>query len=145
MTLELEKLEKKKGKIDPIDRLLILHLVDHPSATNAELGQLVNMTRQGIHLRRNKPVFREYLIELLGSTESHLKEAAARAAIRLGKLIHSDDETVATQASKIALTNHLTQKIDMTIQPVIRYKTTVEADGSLLQEIMDEDKHDKKE
>jgi len=147
----LSKLQEKidqvrdRYELDYVDRTLIKYLIQFPAITQRELGTIVNLTYQAVSVRVNKPAFKAAINDVTGTTEDNLKEAARRASRRLKKLVDHDDPEIAAPFVKMALANHLTQKIDMTVQPVIRYKTTVEADGSLLQEIMDEDKHDKKE
>jgi hypothetical protein len=138
LTKELIKLDKYE--LDGVDRIMLKQLVQYPNTTQVELGQLVSLTKQAVNARVNKPAFKAALNDVLGSTEEHLKEAARRAARRLKKLVDHDDPEIAAPFVKMALANHLTQKVDLTLQPVVRYKTTVEVDGTLLQQVIDEDK-----
>lgn len=126
-------------ELDSIDNLLLKHLIKYPAATNQSLGDLVGLGERAIRARRSKPEFERAFMELTASTQTHLKEAARRAASRLKRLVDDDDKDIAMQAMKLALSNHLgnKQQVDVTLAPKIVYRTSVQVDGSLLQEVVE--------
>jgi len=129
----------KKYELDPIDHLLLKHLINFPNSTNEELGEVVGLSPHPVRRRRLKPAFVKAYRELTASTREHLAEAARRAAIRLKKLIEDDDKDIALQAMKMALANHLRTQVDVNVQPRLVYKTTIGLDGALLQEVIEEE------
>jgi len=72
------------------------------------------------------------------TTDTHLERAANRAARKLIELIDHPNPMIALAAVKIALTRHLEQLPTMQ-ERIVAYKTTVDPDGKLLQEIVKEE------
>lgn len=128
--------EMAKYEIDALDRLMLSHLVKFPKTTLNELAELTGLTKNAVHSRKKKPAFQAAWSDLMGTTNTHLEEAARRAARRLKKLVDHEDPKTAEPFIKMALSNHLGQKLDVTIQPTVTYKTTVQPDGSLIQEVL---------
>jgi hypothetical protein len=129
-----------KWDLDGIDSVILKHLVKYPSSSNQDLGDLVGLTERAIRARRAKPEFDRAYKELTATTEAHLKEAARRAASRLKRLVDDEDKDIALAAIKMALSPYINKaQIDMTVTPRTVYRTSIQVDGSLLQEVVAEE------
>lgn len=126
--------------LDHVDQALLRHLIKYPDARYIELIEISKLTENAIRARRNKPEFRRAWSEITATTAEHLKEAARRAAVRLKKLVDDDDKQVALKAVGMALGPYINKsQVDINMAPRLIFKTTVQADGGLLQEVIAEE------
>ena len=115
-------------------------LANDPFLNLTELGRRCGMTPSTVSRRMKKPGFRLSYDLLNRTTQQIMEQNARRAARRLGQLIGHKDEKVALKAIEMALgTNHNRIQVNTVVgaQPALIYKTTVEADGSLIQSVME--------
>lgn len=130
----------KKTDLDDTDRRILRYLLEYPKISQREIGEWLHISQYAVSNRMNQPRFRKALIEFTCSTEDLLTRAANEAARRLIKLCVSSDDQNAVNAVRIALNRYLKSEVEMTVQPVVVYKSTIQADGSLIQEILKEER-----
>jgi len=124
--------------LDECDRLLLKYIEAYPSITSKEIAKILGFTYSFVNLRRSRPAFKFALQMAQETTDTHLERAANRAARKLIELIDHPNPMIALAAVKIALTRHLEQLPTMQ-ERIVAYKTTVDPDGKLLQEIVKEE------
>jgi hypothetical protein len=92
-----------KFNLDNIDQQIIKNLIKFPSATNKELGVLVNLGGGSVHLRRQKPAFRQALSEIQQTSWDLLERLQQQSIRRLQKWVADEDSKVSLDAIKLAL------------------------------------------
>lgn len=132
-----EELSKFDG-LNDIDRLVILEKLKNPNITLEALSEKTKMSVPGLSYRMTRSAFKSAYLNLMGSTDQLLKEAAIRAAHKLNKLIESRNEKVSLESVKFALQNKIAQKIEVEQNKKIIFETNVGYDGSLIQQMTTE-------
>lgn len=100
-------------------------------------------TKLGVHhatiaYRLKKPKFRKVWDQIMETTAEAMERNARRAAQRLFDLINHKNERIALDAIKLALAPYINQFTHtVAASPVVTYRTTVQADSSLLQEVIE--------
>lgn len=93
-----------------------------------------------IAYRLKKPKFRRMWDQIMETTAEAMERNARRAAQRLYDLINHKNERIALDAIKLALAPYINQFThQVAVAPVVTYKTTVQADSSLLQQVIEGD------
>lgn len=124
--------------LDVVDKQILGLVSQYPSINLTELGKACGMTPSTVSRRMKKPAFREAYDRLTGSTMELLEQNARRAHRRLGALIQHEDKKIALEACKLTLqTYHAQRSLVIETKPTVIYKTTVEADGSLIQNVLE--------
>jgi hypothetical protein len=126
-------------QLDDFDRILLKHIAEYPDLKMTQISKILNAPVNMIRNRKNRPCFKLALEKLTQTTEKDLAEAAKKAARKLIELIDHDNPAIALAAVKIALTRQLNTMPESTKERIIAFKTTIEADGNLLQEIVKEE------
>lgn len=138
----LARLEKVQleYELDVVDKQILTLLTNDPFLTLTQLGKRCGMTASTVSRRMKKPGFRRAYDNLNRTTQEIMEQNARRAARRLGQLIGHEDEKVALKAIEMTLgTNHNRIQVNTVVgpQPAVIYRTTVQADGSLMQSVID--------
>lgn len=141
MVPEPETTALSSHELDDVDRKIIKMLLGAKvTPTNEQIGEALGYSRNQIQIRRTREIFVEAMRELEMSTEDHLKEAAARAARRVKKLVDHDDPKIAEPFVKMALHKQLSKTtVDVNLAQKTIYRSTVQVDGTLLQEVLQEE------
>jgi len=127
-------------ELNALDRRIVQLLAQYPDITNADIAREVNLTPQTVVKRRRKPAMQAALADLTKTTEAHLREAAQLAARRLKALVLLAEPSEAEPFIKMALANHInSSKVQVDLAQSVHYKTTVQADGTLLRQIVEEE------
>lgn len=138
--LLLHKLETYalERDLDVIDKEIIKLLSRWPTLNLTELGKACGMTPSTISRRMKKPAFREVYDRITGSAIELLEQNVRRAHHKIGALINHKDEKIALEACKLTLqTYHNQRSLVIETKPAVTYRTTVEADGSLVQNVIE--------
>lgn len=125
--------------LDHLDRVLLKYSVEYPSLDAVKLSKILNVGVKVIRNRRSEPLFQLELQRLSRTTDSLLEEAAKKATLRLIELIDSSDPEIALAACKLALTRKMQELPENTQRRIIAYQTSISPDGTLLQEIVQEE------
>jgi len=125
--------------LDNLDRVLLKYSVEYPSLDAVKLSKMLNIGVKVIRSRRGDPLFQLELQRLSRTTDSLLEEAAKKATLKLIELIDSSDPDIALAACKLALTRKMQELPENTQRRIIAYQTSISPDGTLLQEIVQEE------
>lgn len=125
--------------LDHLDRVLLKYTVEYPNLDAVKLSKILNVGVKVIRNRRSEPLFQLELQRLSRTTDSLLEEAAKKATLRLIELIDSRDPEIALAACKLALTRKMQELPENTQRRIIAYQTSISPDGTLLQEIVQEE------
>lgn len=128
--------------LDEIDRQIMKIKIQYPTITNQEIADIVGVdSQQVVNYRINRPGFQSAFAEVTATTEEHMRTAANQAARRLKRLVNDDDKQVALQAIKMALHQYLNKaELTVTAKPAMVFRSTIAPDGSLIQEVYEEQK-----
>jgi hypothetical protein len=118
--------------------LILKHCEIDPSISSKALSKIIGISYNSVNNKRKRPAFRLALQKLQETTDYHLDKAAHKAAMKLIEMIDHPNPAIALAAVKIALTRHLDKMPDISDR-VYAYKTTIDVDGKLLQEIVKEE------
>lgn len=135
-----ERIEKVTAEyeLDLVDKqILKLKSID-PHLSCREIGEKIGIHWSVIAYRLRKPRFKQVWDSIMETTQQAMERNARRAAQRLYDLINHKNERIALDAIKIALSpwmNQFTHQVN--VQPSVTYKTTVQADSTLLQEVIE--------
>jgi len=138
---ELKRRVKETYKLDEKDRVILKELfhyleLEQPLPTNGDLGALVGLTDRAVAYRRKRPAFAAAWSDIMRGADQLLHIAAKDAARKLRKHIADPDPSISLQAIKIALSPYMNQH-QVTITPVKVYDSTMKADGTLVQTIIE--------
>jgi predicted DNA-binding protein (UPF0251 family) len=114
-TAALEELEKRRRAavakaaltLDQVDAEILRLLLQHPSITQEQIGEVIGFTRQTVNERINAPKFQAALQVAARSALEIFESNKARAARKLGALIDSPDDHVAIRASIAHMWPHI--------------------------------------
>lgn len=128
--------------IDEVDRQIMRLRIQYPLMPSHEIAEILNIKHhQIVTYRISRPGFQAAFAEVTASTEEHMRTAANLAARRLKKLVNDGDKQVALQAIKMALHQYLNkQELTVTAKPAMVFRSTIAPDGSLIQEVYEEQK-----
>lgn len=126
--MELDIIDKEILKMKSLDPLL----------TTRQIALKLGVHQATIAYRLKKPRFRQVWDSIMETTTQAMERNARRAAQRLYQLIDHKNERIALEAIKLALSPWINQYThQVSIAQDVTYKTTVQPDGSLLQEVID--------
>lgn len=132
--------------VDDTDRRILALMVRYPGIRHAAIADVVGVTKSMVGKRVGRPAFKAALQDLEETADSVLQGAAQKAARKIVKLIDAEDGNIAIQACKIALHQQLAKsQVDLSVNGKITYRTTVNPDGSIIQEALAEDARQKGE
>lgn len=124
--------------LDVVDKQILKLLSKWPTLNLTELGKACGMTPSTVARRMKKPAFREVYDRLTGSAMELLEQNVRRAHRKIGALIGHEDEKIALEACKLTLaTYHNQRNLVIETKPSVVYRTTVEPDGSLVQNVLE--------
>jgi hypothetical protein len=121
--------------LDNVDRMILQLLLEYPGIKMNRIAKMLGTRENFIRNRAKKPAFKFALQKLQSSTEDLMLTAAKKAAIKLIELIDHPNPLICLGAVKIALARFLKSQ-EPTDEEAIEYKTTIESDGSLLQNVI---------
>jgi|GEM_PF-3378220 len=128
LTYELDVVDKQILKLKSMDPRLDIRTI----------AKKVGMHYGTISKRMDKPAFKRAWDAVNESTIEIMERNAKKAAYALGKLIEEDDKKIKLEAIKLSLSpilnNHSHQ---VSVSQEVVYRTTVQPDSSLLQQVID--------
>ena len=148
---EAEKLQAKieraqvEYELDVVDKQILKLKSLDPRLDVRTIAQKVGMHYATISKRMDKPAFRRAWDSINETTFEIMERNAKKAAYALGKLIDEDDKRVKLEAIKLSLSpilNNHTHQVAVSTEVV--YKTTVQPDSSLLQQVIEGEVVDEK-
>lgn len=147
---EVEEVNKRyykiieKYELNSIDQQILKMEVQYPNIKQKDIAAAVKLTPAAVSQRRKKPAYRKALAEFNRTTGEWILDLGRHMFRRLRTLINDKDKDVALQAIKITAQLIMQQEQSQSVGAVIReeritFRTTVQADGSLLQEAIKEE------
>ena len=128
--LELDIVDKEILRLKSLDPFLDVRTI------SKKLG----VHHATIAYRLKKPKFRRMWDQIMETTAEAMERNARRAAQRLYDLINHKNERIALDAIKLALAPYINQFThQVSVAPTVTYQTTVQADSSLLQQVIEGD------
>ena len=141
---EAAKLKIKEDyDLTDMDRVILQYVIRYPDITNPELAALVNLDAKSVLRRRSKPSFKWAYQDVTQTASPVLAKAAVKAAKKLMEMLDDKDKKIVIEASKIVLSTHVKAEQDTPVKGRQIFKTTVSPDGSLIQEIIQEENEKK--
>lgn len=135
---ELERLQVEL-QLDVVDKqILKLKSID-PLLDTRTIAKSVGMHHATIAARLKKPAMRAALDKLHQTTADIMRDNARKAAMRLSRLLESQNERTVIEAAKLCLApllNVHTHTVNNTETATV-YKTTVQPDSTLLQQVIE--------
>jgi hypothetical protein len=122
--------------LDDTDRIILQYILEYPGIKMAKIARILGTRENFIRHRVKKPAFRFALQKIQSTTEDLMVTAAKKAAIKLMELIEHPNPMISLGAVKIALARFVNKTQEPTEEEIIKYKTTIESDGSLLQNVI---------
>jgi len=139
-----ENLEKKLSELqaaldlDVVDKQILKIKSLDPTLGAREIAKIVGVHFSTITRRMEKKSWREAWDAINKTTLELMELNARKAAIRIGMLIGDTDKKIAIEACKLSLlplVNNHTHTVS--VKPQTVYKTTIQPDSTLLQEIIE--------
>lgn len=125
---ELDILDKQILKIKSLD----------PFIDCRTIAKKLGVNFATVSLRLKKPRFKMVWDSIMETTTEAMEKNARKAAQRLSELIGHKNERIALEAIKLALSPWINQHShQISVAPTVTYKTTVQADSTLLQEVVE--------
>lgn len=94
-------------ELDPVDILILEHVLLRPYLTQAEIGDLVGLGREAVNIRINSDKLKRAVAEAGRSALEIFEQNKARAARKLGKLIDDPDSRIAIRAAIAHMWPHI--------------------------------------
>jgi predicted lipoprotein len=132
-------------KLDVVDKQILKLKSLDPRLDIRTIAEKVGMHYATISKRMDKPAFRRAWDAINETTFEIMERNAKKAAYALGKLIDEDDKRIKLEAIKLSLSpilNNHTHQVAVSTEVV--YKTTVQPDSSLLQQVIEGEVVDEK-
>lgn len=124
--------------LDIIDKEILKMKSLDPLLTTRQIAIKLGVHQATIAYRLKKPRFRQVWDSIMETTTQAMERNARRAARRLMELIDHKNPRIALDAIKLALSPWINQySHQVSIAPTVTYQTTVEADGTLLQQVIE--------
>lgn len=130
-----------KYSLDAVDEEILRYLLKFNGIKPSEVSKAIGHPHALVRRRMKKPSLRNALKDLQLPLAGLLEDCARQAARRMRQLVNDPDKKIATANIRIALgpyTNSAT--LNVNVKPVTRFSTTVQADGTLLQQILEEER-----
>lgn len=125
-------------ELDIIDKEILKMKSLDPFLTTRQIAKKLGVHQATIAYRLRKPRFKQVWDSIMETTSQAMERNARRAAQRLFELINHKNERIALDAIKLALSPWINQYThQVSVAPTVTYKTTVQADSSLLQEVIE--------
>jgi hypothetical protein len=131
----------ERFELDDIDQKILKLKVQYPDMKKKDIADYLKMHPTTIGIRMKKPAYLKALSEFNKTTGEWILDLGRHMFRRLKTLINDPDKSVALQALKIAaplVMNH-DHSGSVVREERITFRTTVQADGSLLQEAIKEE------
>ncbi len=131
-----------KYRLDEVDEQILRLLIKYKTIKKGEIAKYLGLKPQMVYKRLRKPALQEALRDLQMPLRDLLDDAVKAAVRRMRSLVNDSDKKIAATAAKI-----LMSPVAMAAQGAamgaaarrVRFETTVQADGTLLQSIFEED------
>jgi IS30 family transposase len=125
-------------ELDVVDKQILKLKSLDPRLDIRTIAKKVGMHYATISKRMDKPAFKRAWDAVNESTMEIMERNAKKAAYALGKLIDEDDKKIKLEAIKLSLSPILnSHSHQVSVSQEVVYKTTVQADSSLLQTVID--------
>jgi hypothetical protein len=138
----------EKYNLDDVDRRIMKIILNNPGITNAEVGELVGFTEQGVGKRKNREVFQKAMAEQLMNAGELFKKAQEMAIRRLISFIQGKNEKYAFEASKIfafPLVQAQVQQLTPQQEETIVFRTRIGPTGEVIRQRSIDGKEDKED
>lgn len=124
-----------KYNLDAVDKQIIRLLIANPAITQAEIGQVIGMTIQGVGQRTNRVIFKKAWSEQLMTAPELFKKAQELAIRKLISFIQGPNEKLAFEASKIfafPLMQAQAAALTPTVEETITFRTRIGPTGEVI-------------
>jgi len=141
-------LEYSKYIADAVDRRILEHIARFPSARTPQIAEAVGMTRQQVHKRMTRPVFKRHLDNLFMSTKNLVKKAQEKAMREAIKILDAQGMDRDLLKIKVDLIKTVMAPIlnkgtlDINEKQEVIFRAKVGASGTVLQEVIEVEAED---
>lgn len=133
--------ELAKHGIDETDQKILTLLTRDRKMSHQKIADEIGISRQAIDRRIAKGAFQVVLNRMDEKTEEILARGQRKAALKLIKLLDSDNQKISLEAAKILTNPLLVKKIELanTVTHEIIHRSRIGAEGQLIQEVIEID------
>lgn len=133
---ELERLQVEL-QLDVVDKQILKLKSLDPRLDTRTIAKRVGMHHASIAARLKKPALQLALDKLNHTTADIMVENARKAAMRLSRLLDSQNEKTVIEAAKLCLAPMLNNHTHTVTAESTTYRTTVQPDSTLLQQVIE--------